>query len=231
MLYDDDPRRRTTYPAWSFDQPERKDPPPLMSSPTLSTVRLRAHTPVPADAGELHGSFAWSCHHEHEGHSPKNGFLYLMPDSGKVLCGVGVIAGTDKNNHPYIFGLGCAEDVFTNPDMYEDDGLELHGTHELDDDLLAEAGLPDRYSATGVYPNSDIGGEIVELSLNGDDDSAFVVAATTADGELAVLSANLFHDLIKQPHRVEELGYTLWGTHVLPQFVLADLFGEDDSES
>ncbi len=202
-----------------------------MTTPTLGAVLLRVHNPSVKGDGSLaeglHGSLAWSCHHEHEGYSPRKGDRYLS-ENGSVICSPPVIAATDKRNQAHLYGIGCVQDIVVNPDAYAGEGIQLHGTHELDDELLAEAQLPGRHSATECYSNAYDGGELVELSASDDDDSQFVVAAVTADGELAVVSHLLFEQLIREPAKLEELGLTLHGTHVLPVNFIADLFGTDE---
>jgi transcription initiation factor TFIID subunit TAF12 len=62
----------------------------------------------------------------------------------RVECGADnpdveiVIVGIDNKGNTGLYCAGCAGDIIQNPQMHEDDGIMLYGTHILADQVLRE---------------------------------------------------------------------------------------------
>lgn len=162
----------------------------------------------------LNGSFEHSC---------------VIECEQDPACGDVIIAGTDSQQQAWAMSLRCVEDMMTNPQVYEDSGLVLHGTHVLDDDLLAELFGPGRGMPTDTTFYTDLETNGYTLADLGEtDDTGFVaVAHHRESGDVDVLSAQMLHDFARNPEKVTEAGLKLYGTHVLPEAILVALFAED----
>ena len=178
---------------------------------------------IDAAVAGLHGSFVFSCNHEHGDDRYKDPVY---------RCSVVIVAGTDQNDGKHAYGLGDVEDLIVNPDMYEEK-VELHGTHELTDEQLDELSVDGEIfmgrGPDGNLPDGIDLDEVLELTAGADDESEYVVAGVSHDNKLVVLTTLLFHEIAKNPASMADRGIAqLYGTHVLPEGLLAALFDDDE---
>lgn len=173
---------------------------------------------------DMHGSFVWSCNHEHGDDRYKDPIYN---------CTTVIVAGTDQNDGTHAYGLGDIQDMIVNPDQY-DEKVELHGTHELTDEQLNELSCGGEiFMGRGPDGNLPDGVKLldapVEIGWGANDDSEFVVCGVNFENELVVISTLAFHEYAKFPTQIAADGVAkLYGTHVLPESTLDMLFGDDE---
>lgn len=166
------------------------------------------HDTTPPAQG-LHGSFAWSCATEG-----------CAEDDASNCSGVPFIAGiSDQGTHVY---AECVADILTNPQVYADENLVLHGTHLLTDELLQETYGDDHGMPPADSTYYDRIGTFVDVDVD-DNTEIVAVAIDTRTDSAIFLNVDVLLDILDNPNDYAD--YVLYGTHILPEHVLTELFG------
>jgi hypothetical protein len=140
-----------------------------------------------------------------------------FPDTKITLVGI------DQNGATHLFDPRCASDIVKNPQMYEDEGLTLHGTHILSDEALRQ-----------IFPDDD---EVFALTMWAGDcrgqctpAESILVVGVDSNGGFHLLCVGCAVDILERPDAHDNRGMVLHGTHILSDEVLREVFPEDFTE-
>jgi hypothetical protein len=152
-----------------------------------------------------HGNFAWSCGGEGCLEDPR------------------LIVGIISDEGPHIYAGCCLEDVLRNPQTYADSNLILHGTHQLNVELLEEFYGPGR----GMPEDDRWRDNPIDGFHDGPDDrSDYLAVAIDAADHAYLLTAESLLTVLDHPERFP--GFVLYGTHILDEDTLTEFFGPAD---
>jgi hypothetical protein len=171
---------------------------------------------------------------DRKNHIPDLSFRELVPDETPWNCLdehgpnaedgdpelVIVLAGTDKWGRRTLYCAGCAEDLVSHPELHE--GSVLVPTNLLDEEELAEIFGPDWRDGNADWEPGDLRDDCRTDCLLRNPDAAIVaVYVNRHRGHLGTVCTDLtcYREIQGHPN-----DYAMYGTHTLPEWLLAELF-------
>ena len=129
-----------------------------------------------------------------------------------------VVAVSPTGEPAHVYDLGCAEDTYKHPGVYDD--RRLVGTHWLSDDALHELCPTD----LDVYDVTQWASDCRTGCLSKE---PVLIVGIDAAGEFHLLCCGCARDVQTNPTAHDNVGMTLHGTHILTDALLREMFSED----